>query len=81
MSVHVGSTILLECSVTDPETTELRWLKDGKSFAYSSHDNEEEGAGQSEKEYDTDVYMNSDVRNRRKVAPSGALQIFQCEAK
>ena len=75
MSVHVGSTILLECSVTNPETTDIHWLKDSKPFAYSSDDDDEEGAGQSD-EYDADEYSNPDVRNRHKVAPNGALQIF-----
>ena len=78
MSVYVGSTILLECTVTDPETTDIHWLKDGSPFAYSSDDNEEEaeGAGQGAEEYDTDEYSNLEGRNRHKMAPSGALQIF-----
>ena len=76
MSVHVGSTILLECSVTNPDTTDINWLKDSKPFAYSSDANDdEEGAGQSE-EYDADEYTNPDGRHRHKVAPNGALQIF-----
>ena len=82
MSVYVGSTILLECTVTDPEATDIHWLKDGSPFAYSSDDNEEaEGAGQGADEYDADEYSNLEGRNRHKMAPSGALQIFNAMSR
>ena len=76
MSVHVGSTILLECSVADPERTRIHWLKDKKPFAYVSHDARSLGQSEDEEEYDVTEYWNPEVRNTRKVAPGGALQIF-----
>ncbi len=78
MSVFVGATIALECSVTNRQSTELHWLRDNKPFAYLTYANEEDQASQWENyEYSDDPSgTGGSFRSRHKVAASGALQIF-----
>ncbi len=71
MTVHVGSTILLECSVKDPGSADIHWLRDNKPFPYASRDPDAED--QSEEEYE---YASPEARITHKMAASGALQIF-----
>ncbi len=62
MSVEVGATIAMPCSVDDSDAITITWLKDNKPLLDSPTD----GPGHKGELRDS----------RHKMAPSGALQVF-----